>query len=960
MGRRKKSAPKIVTTNNNNNGSSSSSSSSVVTETPTIAAESDHSSSSSSSSSPLSNGKANNTAQECDLVIQHLLACSTVPKDSVAIQTAIQALKQHTRSNTTKTTNGNNHQHPPKQRNHKTNVAAAAASVDVKVVMTDPATTTTTRKLKDQTNHEMYWFAVLFRSLLVDFPLWLLFVLLVSTVLVHWSFHGYYVPQMRLMAWDWESRGDLELTYYERECTADDITANDTAQLLLSTEATPDQCAQHMAVHGASMYAHVLQPATANAVRSYMVERNAQEQDEFWVIEGTKRKSFGLSVHDHPSIRQALHEIATHPQLRPALDQITGPNPAVIEFTGITSMYGAADQFYHQDVVPKGSSFKYARNFVPSYTLFIALQDTTHDMGATDVCPGTHVCNDGARDLCESMAFRLSGGSKKSRKSSSVWRKGYGALLNQNTIHRGPAHTDRFGGDRVLFILTFAPRPRPFETRLLGYGGSYSIRWDHWGHTLEDFGRARVGHMREPYQTLRSLGLYKPNEEQQQWGWDFPTQASMRIANEDNGYNRDDLEEFCNNGGFAFLPSFLQGLALVESDPEAGWIDFLATTLDLCVRFLLQVNVYTMALYLGILVVGQLVHVVLHRRVATFWGFSSTLVRLVWTHGSTVLVGYLLWNRIESTAWAKNIRTHRLYQSLPSRDVLEQEQEQRLAPQPVPSTLPFDSDILVDTRYHSLYLASYTNIVRWTHPGNRHYHDVVLPSASFHYLDLTPSLQRQLVAAVAQHVRLQYFGRFLTQTPLAQWVELADPLPRLHHDLAQNDASRPIVGALMDVWDHLRVETRVGYWRNSPSQCRHTRDLLDNLLTTMIGSPTTTATTQSHFCCPALLQDKNATFSTSWSALPLARARVPKSFHGPARQYPLWPNALPPPYAEAEPYPGAWARAGGIVEGQYKGKFNGEGCLLLFCSVCCLLVSPPRRCFVSLSNYTQNGIEPKC
>jgi hypothetical protein len=93
---------------------------------------------------------------------------------------------------------------------------------------------------------------------------------------------------------------------------------------------------------------------------------------------------------------------------------------------------------------------------------------------------------------------------------------GAGVLVNQQTTHRGEAHTK--GPHRVVFILTFAPRPRvgPFtvETRMIGTGGSYSLHWSQWGYTLSDF-RDPTRHMK--WRALRSLALYKAKD--RYWGW---------------------------------------------------------------------------------------------------------------------------------------------------------------------------------------------------------------------------------------------------------------------------------------------------------------------------------------------------------------------------------------------------------------------------------------------------------
>ena len=149
-------------------------------------------------------------------------------------------------------------------------------------------------------------------------------------------------------------------------------------------------------------------------------------------------------------------------------------------------------------------------------------------MGATDICPGTHMCSTYDADhTCANHTFQVSG-------VNNLWVTGDGLLMNQQSFHRGKAHVDPTAPDRVVFIITFAPRPlERGETRMLGLGGSYSMRWDMWGHTLNDFENASAT-MVQPWTTLRALGLYKPKGSE--WGWDFISQHSMRAANNNNGY----------------------------------------------------------------------------------------------------------------------------------------------------------------------------------------------------------------------------------------------------------------------------------------------------------------------------------------------------------------------------------------------------------------------------------------
>lgn len=122
---------------------------------------------------------------------------------------------------------------------------------------------------------------------------------------------------------------------------------------------------------------------------------------------------------------------------------------------------------------------------------------------------------------------------------------GWGALLNQQTTHKGGAHTDPNGPHRVVFIITFAPRPRTgsleVETRMIAKGGTYSLHWTQWGHTYADF--ARPEHfMKQPWRTLKSLGIYKSRGSD--WGWDFLTQSVGRMANGEAGFSQEETDEF--------------------------------------------------------------------------------------------------------------------------------------------------------------------------------------------------------------------------------------------------------------------------------------------------------------------------------------------------------------------------------------------------------------------------------
>jgi hypothetical protein len=242
-----------------------------------------------------------------------------------------------------------------------------------------------------------------------------------------------------------------------------------------------------------------------------------------------------------------MMELANHERLRPALEKILGPNPSLIEMTAITSSYGAAAQYWHDDVIPVASAIKYARTFGPSYSVFIQLPNTTREMGATAACPGSHYCSGGSMsDYCDEDDFQVVG-------DDGQWRIGDALLMNMDSYHRGSAHIDPDGIDRVMLILTFAPKPNErAESRQMSQGITFSLRWDMWGHTLDDLAHANTA-MAKPWATLRALGLFKLSG--YEWGIDYISGGSMRMANGDNGFMREELDAFLGTGRFPLATS---------------------------------------------------------------------------------------------------------------------------------------------------------------------------------------------------------------------------------------------------------------------------------------------------------------------------------------------------------------------------------------------------------------------
>jgi hypothetical protein len=321
-----------------------------------------------------------------------------------------------------------------------------------------------------------------------------------------------------------------------------------------------------------------------------------------------------------------------------------GTEPALIEMTTITVGHGAIDQWWHGDVTEQGSPVRYARNFGPSYSIFVMLQNTTREMGATGACPGTLYCarDEGATaDLCDNNGFQIVN-------EEGHWATGDALLMNMNSWHRGAAHTDPNAPDRVMLILTFAPRPRTAtESRQLSQGITFSLRWDMWGHTWSDVRYAKTA-MMQPWATLRALGLYKPKHAH--WGIDFVTGSIMRLANQDTGFDEDAMDDLDKKGGFRYLPSFLHDE--FNDDDDNPWHGMLMRVFNKVEAFARRVVLVAIVSYL-----------ILCRAVGSE-KFSTSLRRL----GVMCTVAYLIFGiariHVDNTKWAKDIKANRRYSSV--------------------------------------------------------------------------------------------------------------------------------------------------------------------------------------------------------------------------------------------------------------------------------------------------------
>jgi hypothetical protein len=504
-----------------------------------------------------------------------------------------------------------------------------------------------------------------------------------------------------------------------------------------------------------SLYKNILSKDTATHLREWVLQRNKalKEEEEIYVIGNENRWSFYIGANEGSIVSKAIHEVAKHKVFRPALEKIVGKNPAIIEMTAITSAYGAEDQFWHHDVISEGSAAKYGRSFIPSYSLFMTLQDTTSAMGATAVCPGTYMCTSHKiNDICGEYGFQVS--------DNGVWEQGDAVFMNQQSIHRGAAHSDPNGSHRVLFIITFAPRPMDirYETRMIGQGGSYSLKWDMWGHTLHDFEHCETK-MRQPWTTLRALGIYKPKDSQ--WGWDWLSQQSMRLANKDSGYDEvERLDDFVDNGGFGF-PKILS-VPLLEG---MSWRDYFRASIKRCKDFSEKVAMIGSFIFVCVSLFGAtIVHIVNKHSGSARTPVKSVFrlyKRIVLYNLVSVALGVFMMDHLARSGWARSIKARTLYSSpfnIPD-----------LKTDPRPVAVVYKTDVLISDRLDFKKLGSLVDALDYQ-GGNVRFKAAV-HGASKMVEHLKKDDMNRLVETILRGLKREG-GRLLLQNEASDWVVL--------------------------------------------------------------------------------------------------------------------------------------------------------------------------------------------
>lgn len=655
---------------------------------------------------------------------------------------------------------------------------------------------------------------------------------------------------------DWRHTGRLsdELTYYDRWCDVSDITSFSMDDFIVSPDEGAEQSVDRMMLHGLSIFPDILTKNTTANLREFIMRRNKEVTPaEAIPLDGEdNRWSYGIGGNEDPSVVAALREVATNRNLRPALEGLLGPDPAVVEITAITSAYGAEHQGMHSDVKALGNSVKYGRTFTHSYSLFIGLQDTTEEMGATQICPGTHYCANDLADECVEHGFTVA--------RDGPWKEGDAMLLNQCLWHRGTEHTDPEAQHRAVFIVTFISRPRfGIDNRQLAHGTYFHIRWDMWGHTLNDLLDA-AKYMPNPLTVLRSGGIWKPSS--RKWGWDWLTVASLRIANEESGYSFEDLDEWVHSRDALGLPHFLRGPVF---DENGGWDAFISGTIQNITAWARKLNAAALGAYVVVIILSALVS-------RCFGGGSKFMLSstkfLIYSHGIIASIGCFLIYELNTSEWAENIKSGKLLaRPFPDHSSVHP------ALNGGPTTVPEKNDVLIGCRFDSRDLAAYDNFLDY-HPGNRAWLKGIssLADAYPSFVQLPPAFRDALVNRAVEET-LKNENRFLLQNKLGDWSVLPKRSSREYTLREVVKTSNPLVRALDREIAYMLADSRFGLMlRNTKLGQKHSQSSLEQWRETIFRAAYNTATETSdtsEFVRPGSKLDSAGGFTTrSLAALP--------------------------------------------------------------------------------------------
>jgi hypothetical protein len=433
-----------------------------------------------------------------------------------------------------------------------------------------------------------------------------------------------------------------------------------------------------------------------------------------------------------------------------------------------------------------------------------------------------------------------------------------------------------------------------------GQGGSYSLAWNQWGHTLYDYVHADK-RMTEPQKTLRSLGIIKGN------GITFISSASMRMAGgEEARMTSDDLEEFVEAGGFKFLPQSWQGDFGAESEIN-DWHAWLYGTVKKTGKELRRINIMVIGVYLILILIWDLIRRCFTQRQRSRQHgslFLRGVFRIVITHGLVILVAWWACRTVDDSNWGKTIRSQKAYRIPVNQDETVNHP---------PSTIPYRDDILFVRHYESDYLAAYSRIVDFAHPGNKYWKEEIHKFAPG-YSTLSSDLQEEFCNSLIEWTTVK--RRFLKQDADRFWFKVSDGnelIQFCHRELSMS--FDPLLDALLRQLDALENDSKFGLFRNSSMHEKNVPGYLVDWEKKLLPPLKVESTISNNFTTTTTTKKTRAFPLFGTKSLPALPQKKQKVF----KRYPIPPQPVPAP-----PTPYAWLQEGDRVKARYNCNKNGK------------------------------------
>ena len=272
----------------------------------------------------------------------------------------------------------------------------------------------------------------------------------------------------------------------------------DVGELILKNDSDRGYFQRSLSEHGMAIIPSILTKQTTERFRKFVLKANSVLPHMF-VMEKENRHHICPSSSE-PTVHAILREVAEHPVLRPLMEESLGRGFSLTGFSVITNYFGSSDQQWHPDVFPSINT--HPEYFVPEFTLAIALQDTTRDMGATGICPGLHGCGWADYDVVahEKLFNSLDENIRQKYNDdyetfqyydipgcnlTAELKEGDGLFYSTDALHQGRAHTNPKAPPRSVVFLIFSGAPR--EGRNLPMGQVHALDFSMWGITINEF-----------------------------------------------------------------------------------------------------------------------------------------------------------------------------------------------------------------------------------------------------------------------------------------------------------------------------------------------------------------------------------------------------------------------------------------------------------------------------------------